>query len=149
VTINAELEGKGPDGKDRASAKKSKGTSVSLGKAGESAKAASGSGNDGASQRYKNLGVVLDLLLTYFCISFSLALGLKQDFFVFYSLLHSDQKFASPLFSLPLWFKVMKVALRVHQMQAMRIMTNRYIISISIALLSRLTLLAGLCMSMS
>ncbi|XP_059456197.1 G-box-binding factor 1 isoform X3 [Corylus avellana] len=50
VTNNAELEGKGPDGKDRASAKKSKGTSVSLGKAGESAKAASGSGNDGASQ---------------------------------------------------------------------------------------------------
>lgn len=50
VHTNAELEGKGPDGKDRASAKKSRGTSGSSGKAGESIKAASGSGNDGASQ---------------------------------------------------------------------------------------------------
>ncbi|KAF2295084.1 hypothetical protein GH714_031415 [Hevea brasiliensis] len=45
--INTELEGKAADGKDRASAQKSKGTSA--GKAGESAKATSGSGNDGAS----------------------------------------------------------------------------------------------------
>ncbi|CAK7339536.1 unnamed protein product [Dovyalis caffra] len=45
---NTELEGKVIDGKDRASAKKAKGTSG--GKAGESGKAASGSGNDGASQ---------------------------------------------------------------------------------------------------
>ncbi|XP_040999589.1 G-box-binding factor 1-like isoform X2 [Juglans microcarpa x Juglans regia] len=50
VQMNAELEGKGPDGKDRASAKKSKVTSGNSSKAGESAKAASGSGNDGASQ---------------------------------------------------------------------------------------------------
>jgi hypothetical protein len=81
------LEGKVPDGKDRVSAKKSKGTSVSLGKAGESAKAASGSGNDGASQRYNNLSVALDLLLTLFFISFYLALGLNQDFFYFYFLI--------------------------------------------------------------
>ncbi|XP_024461331.1 G-box-binding factor 1 isoform X1 [Populus trichocarpa] len=45
---NIEMEGKVPNGKDRASAKKTKGTSG--GKAGESGKAASGSGNDGASQ---------------------------------------------------------------------------------------------------
>ncbi|KAL5819408.1 hypothetical protein ACOSQ4_023250 [Xanthoceras sorbifolium] len=45
---NTELETKGPEVKDRASAKKSKGTSG--GKAGEMAKAASGSGNDGLSQ---------------------------------------------------------------------------------------------------
>ncbi|XP_021661263.1 G-box-binding factor 1 isoform X2 [Hevea brasiliensis] len=45
---NTELEGKTADGKDRASAKKSKGTSA--GKAGECVKAASGSGNDGSSQ---------------------------------------------------------------------------------------------------
>ncbi|KAG7993966.1 hypothetical protein I3843_01G031200 [Carya illinoinensis] len=50
VQTNAELEGKGPDGKDRASAKKPKGTSGNSGKAGESVKATSGSGNDGASQ---------------------------------------------------------------------------------------------------
>lgn len=50
VQTNAELEGKGPDGKDRASAKKSKGMSGNSGKGGESAKATSGSGNDGASQ---------------------------------------------------------------------------------------------------
>uniref|UniRef100_A0A5B7AK06 Putative G-box-binding factor 1-like isoform X1 n=1 Tax=Davidia involucrata TaxID=16924 RepID=A0A5B7AK06_DAVIN len=51
---NAELEGKAPDGKDRASTKKSKGTSgnsrLISGKAGETGKAASGSGNDGATQ---------------------------------------------------------------------------------------------------
>ncbi|XP_065875410.1 G-box-binding factor 1 isoform X2 [Euphorbia lathyris] len=46
--INAEFEGKGPDVKDRASAKKSKGASA--GKGGETGKATSGSGNDGASQ---------------------------------------------------------------------------------------------------
>jgi plant G-box-binding factor len=46
---NTELEGKVPDGKDHASAKKAKGTSG--GKAGESGKAVSDSGNDGASQR--------------------------------------------------------------------------------------------------
>lgn len=51
--------------------KKLKATSGSLGKAEESATAASSSGNDGASQRFSNLSVVLDLLLTYFCISFS------------------------------------------------------------------------------
>ncbi|KAG6775790.1 hypothetical protein POTOM_019285 [Populus tomentosa] len=45
---NTELEGKVPEGKDRASAKKAKGTSG--GKAGESGKAISDSGNDGASQ---------------------------------------------------------------------------------------------------
>lgn len=49
-----DMEGKGSDGKDRASAKKSKGNSgnagVVGGKAGESGKATSGSGNDGASQ---------------------------------------------------------------------------------------------------
>ncbi|XP_015890160.3 G-box-binding factor 1 isoform X1 [Ziziphus jujuba] len=48
--MNRELEGKGPDVKDRASAKKSKGTSGVGGKAGEGGKAASGSGNDGVSQ---------------------------------------------------------------------------------------------------
>ncbi|KAF5463943.1 hypothetical protein F2P56_014066 [Juglans regia] len=50
VQTNAELEGKGPDGKDRVSAKKPKVISGNSGKAGESAKATSGSGNDGASQ---------------------------------------------------------------------------------------------------
>lgn len=50
--MNRELEGKGPDVKDRASAKKSKGTSGVGGKAGEGGKAASGSGNDGVSQRF-------------------------------------------------------------------------------------------------
>ncbi|EEF37233.1 G-box-binding factor 1 [Ricinus communis] len=45
---NTEYEGKGPDGREKASVKKSKGNVV--GKAGESAKATSGSGNDGASQ---------------------------------------------------------------------------------------------------
>ncbi|KAF7828826.1 G-box-binding factor 1 [Senna tora] len=46
-----EFEGKGPDGKDRASAKKLKGTPTNIGsKAGESGKAGSGSGNDGISQ---------------------------------------------------------------------------------------------------
>lgn len=50
VQTNAELEGKGPDGKDRASAKKAKGMSGNSAKGGECAKATSGSGNDGASQ---------------------------------------------------------------------------------------------------
>ncbi|XP_059456881.1 protein FAR1-RELATED SEQUENCE 6-like isoform X2 [Corylus avellana] len=50
IQINAELERKGPYGKDRASAKNSKATSGSLGKAKESLKATSGFGNDGASQ---------------------------------------------------------------------------------------------------
>lgn len=45
---NTEPEGKGPEAKDRASAKKSKGTPG--GKAGEIVKATSGSGNDGVSQ---------------------------------------------------------------------------------------------------
>ncbi|OVA18666.1 Basic-leucine zipper domain [Macleaya cordata] len=49
-----ETEGKGPDGKERVSTKKSKGnsgnTGASVGKSGESAKVTSGSGNDGASQ---------------------------------------------------------------------------------------------------
>lgn len=50
---NTDLEGKASNGKDRASMKKSKGTSGNTligGKAGESGKVASGSGNDGASQ---------------------------------------------------------------------------------------------------
>ncbi|ONH96762.1 hypothetical protein PRUPE_7G150700 [Prunus persica] len=51
---NPELEGKGPDGKERVSTKKPKGTAGNTGlvggKAGESGKATSGSGNDGASQ---------------------------------------------------------------------------------------------------
>lgn len=47
--LNPELEGKGPEGKDKASAKKSKGTTGNTVKGGESGKAASGSGNDGAS----------------------------------------------------------------------------------------------------
>ncbi|KAJ4835714.1 hypothetical protein Tsubulata_021717 [Turnera subulata] len=46
--ISSDMEGKVLDGKDRGSAKKSKGTSG--GKTGESGKAASGSGNDGVSQ---------------------------------------------------------------------------------------------------
>ncbi|XP_021888894.1 G-box-binding factor 1 [Carica papaya] len=45
---NMEVEGKGPDTKERTSVKKSKGTSG--GKSVEGGKAASGSGNDGASQ---------------------------------------------------------------------------------------------------
>ncbi|KAM1933677.1 hypothetical protein ACFX15_017953 [Malus domestica] len=49
-----EFEGKGPDGKERASTKKPKGTAGNAGLAGgkvvESGKATSGSGNDGASQ---------------------------------------------------------------------------------------------------
>ncbi|XP_045824225.1 G-box-binding factor 1-like isoform X2 [Trifolium pratense] len=46
-----EFEGKGPDGKDKDSSKKPKGTSANTGaKAGESGKAGSGSGNDGFSQ---------------------------------------------------------------------------------------------------
>ncbi|KAK9948662.1 hypothetical protein M0R45_004227 [Rubus argutus] len=52
---NSELEGKGTDGKERAPAKKPKGTAGNTGlvsgKGGESGKATSGSGNDGASQR--------------------------------------------------------------------------------------------------
>ncbi|XP_050205944.1 G-box-binding factor 1 isoform X2 [Mercurialis annua] len=47
VHANTEYEGKGADGRDKVSGKKSKGTSA--GKTGETAKAASGSGNDGAS----------------------------------------------------------------------------------------------------
>jgi plant G-box-binding factor len=53
VQTGTELEGKGPEGKDQASAKKSKGTSGStapVGKATETVRAPSGSGNDGASQ---------------------------------------------------------------------------------------------------
>ncbi|KAI4327565.1 hypothetical protein L6164_020010 [Bauhinia variegata] len=51
VPPNTELDDKPPDGKDRASAKKSKGTPANAGsKAGESGKADSGSGNDGNSQ---------------------------------------------------------------------------------------------------
>ncbi|CAI8609169.1 unnamed protein product [Vicia faba] len=46
-----EFEGKGPDGKDKDSSKKSKGNSANAcAKAGESGKAGSGSGNDGFSQ---------------------------------------------------------------------------------------------------
>lgn len=52
---NVELEGKGPEGKDRTSTKKSKGTSG--GKVGDIAKAASGSGNDG-SQRCIILAII-------------------------------------------------------------------------------------------
>lgn len=55
------MEGKVPNGKDRASAKKTKGTSG--GKAGESGKAASGSGNDGASQRLIKLKFIGDFSL--------------------------------------------------------------------------------------
>lgn len=48
-----EFEGKGPDGKDKDSSKKSKGTPANTcAKAGESGKAGSGSGNDGFSQRF-------------------------------------------------------------------------------------------------
>ncbi|KAJ7952970.1 G-box-binding factor 1 [Quillaja saponaria] len=51
VHANTDLEGKGPNGKDRPPAKKSKGSSGnSGGKAAETGKAASGSGNDGISQ---------------------------------------------------------------------------------------------------
>ncbi|KAA8531831.1 hypothetical protein F0562_006452 [Nyssa sinensis] len=57
---NAELEGKDPDGRDRASTKKSKGTSgntrVLSGKAGETGKAASGSGNDGGATQSAESG---------------------------------------------------------------------------------------------
>lgn len=50
-----EFKGKGPDGKDRDSSKKSKGTSANTcAKAGESGKTGSGSGNDGISQRFGN-----------------------------------------------------------------------------------------------
>ena len=55
------MEGKVPDGKDRASAKKAKGASG--GKAGESGKAASGSGIDGASQRLIKLKLIGDFSL--------------------------------------------------------------------------------------
>lgn len=59
MQANPDLEGKSTDGKDRASAKKSKINSGSTGlagaKAGESGKATSGSGNDGASQRCTTL----------------------------------------------------------------------------------------------
>lgn len=55
---NQDMEGKGTDGKDRGSVKKSKVNSGNAGavggKAGESGKATSGSGNDGASQRFLN-----------------------------------------------------------------------------------------------
>jgi plant G-box-binding factor len=48
-----EFEGKGTDGKEKDSSKKSKGTSANTcAKAGESGKAGSGSGNDGFSQRF-------------------------------------------------------------------------------------------------
>ncbi|TKY55800.1 G-box-binding factor 1 [Spatholobus suberectus] len=51
VQQSTEVEGKGPDGKDRDSSKKLKGTSANtVSKAGESGKAGSGSGNDGISQ---------------------------------------------------------------------------------------------------
>ncbi|KAJ7944326.1 Transcription factor bZIP [Quillaja saponaria] len=51
VQANADLEGKGANGKDRPSAKTSKGTlGNSDAKAGETGKAASGSGNDAISQ---------------------------------------------------------------------------------------------------
>ncbi|KAK7359982.1 hypothetical protein VNO77_01954 [Canavalia gladiata] len=51
VHQSTEIEGKGPDGKDREPSKKVKGTSANTGsKAGESGKAGSGSGNDGISQ---------------------------------------------------------------------------------------------------
>ncbi|XP_027346030.1 G-box-binding factor 1-like isoform X2 [Abrus precatorius] len=51
VQQSTEIEGKGPEGKDRNSSKKLKGTSANTGsKAGESRKAGSGSGNDGISQ---------------------------------------------------------------------------------------------------
>ena len=56
--VNIEMEGKVTDGKDRASAKKAKGTSG--GKAGESRKAASGSG---ASQRLIKLKLIGDFSL--------------------------------------------------------------------------------------
>lgn len=52
------MEGKGPEVKEKAPAKKSKGASGNTGKGGESGKAASGSGNDGASQRYVGITVV-------------------------------------------------------------------------------------------
>lgn len=56
VQTNPESNGKHSDGKDSVSAKKSKGTSrntgIAGGKSGESGKATSGSGNDGASQRF-------------------------------------------------------------------------------------------------
>lgn len=48
-----EFEGKGPDGKDKDSSKKPKGTSANTSaKAGEGGKAGSGSGNDGFSHRF-------------------------------------------------------------------------------------------------
>ncbi|KAK7262837.1 hypothetical protein RJT34_30418 [Clitoria ternatea] len=51
IQHSTEIEGKGPDGKDRDSSKKLKGTSANAApKAGESGKAGSGSGNEGISQ---------------------------------------------------------------------------------------------------
>lgn len=49
---NPESDGKGPEGKDRNSSKKLK--ACSGGKAGDNGKVTSGSGNDGATQRYDN-----------------------------------------------------------------------------------------------
>ena len=77
-----EMEGKASDGKGRASNKKSKGSPGNNGltaiKGGESGKVASGSGNDGTTQRCRTLLLVYyyisvniqDMLLTFPCFLF-------------------------------------------------------------------------------
>lgn len=77
------MEGKGPDGKERASTKKPKGTAGTAGLAGgkvvESGKATSGSGNDGASQRCADLCFGF-LLLTIFRFFSSFYICSKEEF---------------------------------------------------------------------
>ncbi|CAK9152443.1 unnamed protein product [Ilex paraguariensis] len=65
---NPESEGKATEGKDRASNKKPKVASgnagLNGGRVGEIGNGASGSGNDGTTQRFANLNLVLDYLFS-------------------------------------------------------------------------------------
>ena len=115
MPANPELEGKSQDGKDRASAKKSKANSgnagLAGGKTGESGKATSGSGNDGASQRCSNFRI---FLLTSFR---------SMPSFGFLSV----RFFCVNISSYPIFdgYIVLTVVPRAHQMQVT--ITNRYL----------------------
>lgn len=60
---NPESDSKAPDGKEQSTGKKLKGCSG--GKAGESGKAASGSGNDGATRRCFEIDLVLKFVYRF------------------------------------------------------------------------------------
>lgn len=118
---NTDMEVKTPDGKDPASIKKSKAASGNMGlisgKSGESGKAASVSGNDGASQRYANSR------------SIHASLDFCRCCFIFFLVAENWNSLCSLyLNSLK---SVGRVVVRPHQMRLMRMLT-KYVLPCSL-----------------